>query len=140
MEIALPGLKNQFYLPAYWIDFWDRCRGPYRSRDIGNKEVPGQQAEMGLGRCVAFFPGVLPGASPAGIDDRLGHTHGNETRGDLRFLPNEDGFLKEQAVRRDGPEERRQRHRLHPARHRFIHVGLMIEAAAKIRASRRKAA
>ncbi len=93
MEIALPGLKNQFYLPSYWIHFRDRCRGPYGGRDIGNKEVPGQQAEMGLGRCVAFFLCVLPGDSPAGIDDRLGHTHGNETRGDLLCRPDEDRFL-----------------------------------------------
>ena len=75
---------------------------PYRGRHIGNKEIPGQQRQVGLGRRIAFFLRVLPGDSPACIDDRLGHTHGNETRGDALCCPDEDGFLEEQDVGLDG--------------------------------------
>jgi len=139
MEIALPGLENEFDLPANRIHFWDRCRRPYRGRDIGNKEVSCQKCQMGLGRCVAFFLRVLPGDSAAGIDDRLGHRHGNETRGDPLCGPDKDRLLEEQEVGRNGQEDRLQLHRVHTARNRFINGGLMIEATAKIRPSRRKA-
>ena len=138
MEIALPGLKNEFDLPAHRVHFGDRCRRPYRGRDVGNKEIPCHQGEMGLGRGVAFFLGVLVGDSAAGIDDRLGHPDGNETRGDTGCRADKDRFFEEQAVGRNGQEVCLQRHRVHTARNRCINVGLMIEATAKIRASCRK--
>lgn len=139
MERALPGLQNAFDWPANRLHFWDRCRRPYRGMDIGNKEVPSQECQRGLGRCVAFFLRVLPGGSAACIDARLGHPHGNATRGDTRCGPDEDRLLEEEEVGRNGQEECLQFHRVHTARNRFIKVGLMIEATAKIRASRHKA-
>ena len=87
MEIAFPGLKNQFYLPANRIDLQHGCCLPYRGRDIGNKEIPGQQGEMGLRRRVAFFLRVLPGYPSAFIDDRLGDTRRNQTSSYTLLLP-----------------------------------------------------
>ena len=94
---------------------------------------------MGLGRCVAFFLRVLPGGSAACIDDRLGHPHGHETRGDALCSPDEDRFLEEQEVGRHGQEERLQLQRLHTVCNQFINVALRIEATAQRRPSRRKA-
>ena len=139
MEIALPGLKNQFDLPAQRVHFYDGFRLPYAGRDIGNNEVPGHQRQVGLRRRVAFLLRVLPGDYSACIDDRLGHTHGNETRGDALCGPDEESFLEEQDVALDSREALRQLHRAHTTSNRFIHVGLMIEATAKIRTSRRHA-
>jgi hypothetical protein len=139
MERALPGLKNQFDLPAQRGHFSDGCRLPYGGRSIGNKEVPGHHCQVGLRRRVAFFLRIFPGDSSACIDDRLGHTHGNETRGDARYGPDGDGFLEAQEIALNCREELRQLHRAQTTSNRFINVGLMVEAPAKIRASRRHA-
>ena len=55
MEIALPGLKNEFDLPAKRINFQHGGRLPYCGRHIGDKEVPGQEGQGGLRRRVTFF-------------------------------------------------------------------------------------
>ena len=139
MEVALPGLKNAFDLPAKRVHLEDRCRLPDRRWHIRNKEVPGHQGQMGLRRGGAFFLGVFPGDPSSCSDDRLGHTHGNEPCGDVRCGSDGDGFLEAEERRRNRQEELRQLHRAHSASNRFIHVGLMMEATAKIRARRRKA-
>ena len=79
MEITLPGLKNEFYLPPNRIDLADSGRCPDAGWDIGNKEVPCQQRQMGFGRGIAFFLRLLPGVSPAYIHDRFWDARRNET-------------------------------------------------------------
>ena len=117
----------------------DGRRRPYGGRHIGNKEVPGHQRQVSLRRCVALFLRVLLRHSAAFIDNRLGHTHGNEPRGDVRCGPEREGFREEQESALHCREALRQLPRAQTTSHRFINVGLMIEATAKIRARRRNA-
>src|ERR671914_2708331 len=111
MEIALPGLKNEFYLPTKRVHMHDGRRRPYGGRHVGNKEVPGHQRQVGLRRGVALFLRVLLGHSSAFIDNRLGHTHGNETSRDTLCGPNEERGLEERDIVCDGREQLRQLYR-----------------------------
>ena len=139
MERALPGLQNEFYVPAQRVHVHDGRRRPYGGRYVGNKEGPGHQRQVGLRRCVALFLGVLPRHSSAFIDNCLGHTHGNETRSDTLCGPKGDRGLEAGDIGLDCRTPLRQLYRTQTTGRRFRDVGRMIEATEKIRANSRNA-
>src|ERR1700675_102963 len=108
MEITLPGLKNELYLPAQRIHLQDGFRLPYRGRDVRNKEAPCQERQVGLGRRVAFFLRVLPGFSPAFVDDRLGDTRHNQPSRHTLLFPQENRAFQEIPFDRGEPTRQRQ--------------------------------
>jgi hypothetical protein len=139
MEIALPGLKNEFDLPAKRVHLDDCCSIPEGRWHIRDQEIPGHERQVGLRWRVAFFLRGLPGYSSAFIDNHLRYTHGNETRGYVRCGPDIDRCLKERAIVLDGRTERGQLHRAPTTSKCCLEVGLMIEATEKRRAHRRHA-
>ena len=136
MQITLPGLKNELYLPAQRIHFQNGWRLPYRGRYVRNKEAPCQERQVGLGRRVAFFLRVLPGFSPAFVADRLGDTRHNQPSRHPLLCPQANRALEELPFNRREPVGQRQGLPL-PA-HRGHERRLMIEPTSKIGASRRQ--
>lgn len=126
MQRALPGLKEQFYLPTARIHLPSCCRLPYRVWHIGDKEVPSSQYEMRFGRRIAFFLGLLFGETPALIDDALWHTRRHETTGHP-LLSSEDNSVR-RTIARYGGEPRGQGQRLHLPRLHVQECRLMMEA------------
>src|SRR5215467_13302690 len=80
-----PGIYTtvSFYLPAHRINLPYYWRLPYRVWHMGDKEVPGEQSEMGLRGSRAFFLGLLVCETPSLIDDALWKTIRHETTGPL---------------------------------------------------------
>ena len=130
MEIALPGLKNELYLPAERIDFQDGRRLPNRLRDIRDKETPRQQCQMRVGRRRAFFLRGLPGSPSPGIDDLLWNARGNQACRHLLFSTDQDGLL--QKIMLDRGKATGQLHRGYTVSHRFQPRRLMVETTDKI--------
>ncbi len=116
--------------PPDGIDLEDGFGHPHRARDIGDKEVPGQQCQMGLRRSIAFFLRVFPGSSPAVIDDRLWPTRGHQTRGHPLGGPEEARFLNEMTL--GGLEDPEQINRGQRADTRLKEARLVSAAAEKI--------
>jgi hypothetical protein len=82
-------------LPPQGIHLEDGVRCPDGTRHISDKEVPGQQGQVGVGRRVAFFPGILSGLPTAFIDHRLWDPGGDEPRRYPFLRSKEDRFLQE---------------------------------------------
>jgi len=136
MEIALPGLKNEFDLPAKRINFQHGGRLPYCGRHSGDKEVPGQEGQGGLRRRVTFFSRLLPGFAPAFVHDRLGDTRHNQPSRHTLLFPQDNRALAELLCHRREPGGERKGLPL-PAR-RGQERRLMIEPTETIGASRRQ--
>ena len=133
MKIALPRLKDKFYLPADRINLPYCWSLPYRVWHIGEKEVPGSEGEMRLGWRIAFFLGLLFCETPSLIDDALWETRRHETTGHPLLGSEENSVLR--TIARYGCEPRGQGQRLHLPRLRVQEWRLMIEATEKIRPS-----
>ncbi len=86
-------MSSELYLPAQRIHLQDGFRLPDRGRYVRNKEAPCQERQVGLARRVAFFLRVLPGFSPAFVDDRLGDTRHNQPRSHTLLFPQENRAL-----------------------------------------------
>src|SRR5215471_7615777 len=126
MQIALPRFKDEFDLPANRIGLDYCCSLPNHGRDIADKEVPGQQVQMGSGGRVAFFLRLLLRDSPPFVDHGFWHPHRHQTRWHQCFCPNEDVALDEMAL--DSVEHLCQLHGLHPTGTLDKEFGLMIES------------
>src|SRR5215510_1481441 len=103
MERTLPGLNNEFYVPPHRIDLADSVRCPEAGWDMGPKAGPCQQRQMGFGRGIAFCLRLPPGVPPAFIDDRFWDSRRQETRGHMRFFPQEHRALQELPLGRGEP-------------------------------------
>lgn len=103
---------------------------PHRLWDIRDKETPGQQRHMRVGRRIAFFLGVLSGSPVPGIDDRLWDARGNQACRHLLVGAAQDRQLQESPF--DRGKATSQRHWRYTVRYDFQQRGLMVETTNKI--------
>jgi hypothetical protein len=92
-QVGFPGLEEHFNAPAKTVEDGEDLRGPEVGGDIGDEDIPAQQAEVftaGMERCVA----IAAQEAAALVGDGHGDGAGDQTDRDLSLFTEQHGAIE----------------------------------------------